>query len=36
VKSMYRLAKGAGMSRQEFEDMVQRELETLSLLDRED
>lgn len=36
VKSMYRLAKGAGMSRQEFEDMVQRELETLSMLDRED
>ncbi|KAK5941521.1 hypothetical protein PMZ80_006800 [Knufia obscura] len=36
VKSMYRLAKGAGMGRQEFEDMVQRELETLSLLDRED
>ena len=35
VKSMYRLAKGAGMSRQEFEDMVQRELETLSILDRE-
>lgn len=36
VKSMYRLAKGAGIPRQEFEDMVQRELETLSLLDRED
>jgi len=36
VKSMYRLAKGAGMNRQEFEDMVQRELETLSMLDRED
>lgn len=36
VKSMYRLAKGAGMPRQEFEDMVHRELETLSLLDRED
>ncbi|KAK5314701.1 hypothetical protein LTR70_007063 [Exophiala xenobiotica] len=35
VKSMYRLAKGAGMIRQEFEDMVQRELETLSMLDRE-
>lgn len=36
VKSMYRLAKGAGMSRREFEDMVHRELETLSLLDRDD
>lgn len=36
VKSMYRLAKGAGIPRQEFEDMVHRELETLSLLDRED
>lgn len=36
VKSMYRLAKGAGIPRQEFEEMVQRELETLSLLDRED
>lgn len=35
VKSMYRLAKGAGLTRQEFEDMMQRELETLSLLDRE-
>lgn len=36
VKSMYRLAKGAGISKQEFEDLMQRELETLSLLDRED
>ncbi|KAK5071761.1 hypothetical protein LTR64_004462 [Lithohypha guttulata] len=35
VKSMYRLAKGAGLSRGDFEDMIQRELETLSLLDRE-
>lgn len=35
VKSIYRLAKGAGISRQEFEDMLQRELETLSILDRE-
>lgn len=36
VKSMFRLAKGAGLSRQDFEDLVQRELDTLSLLDRED
>lgn len=36
VKSMYRLAKGAGISRREFEDMVHRELETLSMLDRDD
>lgn len=36
VKSMYRLAKAAGISRQEFEHMIQRELETLSILDRED
>lgn len=31
VKSMYRLAKSAGMDREEFERIVQRELETLSL-----
>lgn len=36
VKSMFRLARGAGLSRQDFEDLVQRELDTLSLLDRED
>lgn len=35
MKSMFRLAKGAGVSRQDFEDLIQRELETLSLLDRE-
>jgi len=33
MKSMFRLARGAGITRLEFEDMVQRELETLSLLD---
>lgn len=31
VKSMYRLAKSAGMDREEFERIVQRELETLSI-----
>lgn len=36
VKSMFRLARGAGLSRQDFEDLVQRELDTLSLLDNED
>ena len=35
MKSLYRLSKGSGLPRQEFEDIVQRELETLSLLDRE-
>lgn len=35
VKSLYRLAKGAGIPRQEFEDMVHRELETLTMLDLE-
>ena len=34
-KSMYRLAKTAGMDREEFERIVQREIETLSLLDRD-
>ena len=33
MKSMYRLARSAGISRVEFERMMQRELETLSLLD---
>lgn len=36
IKSMFRLARGAGMTRREFDDMVQRELETLSLLDTDD
>ncbi|KIV95561.1 hypothetical protein PV10_03198 [Exophiala mesophila] len=36
VKSMYRLAKSAGMERDEFERLVQRELETLSIYDRND
>ncbi|EXJ88526.1 hypothetical protein A1O1_05456 [Capronia coronata CBS 617.96] len=34
MKSMYRLAQSAGMDREEFERIVQRELETLSILDR--
>ncbi|KEF51814.1 uncharacterized protein A1O9_12151 [Exophiala aquamarina CBS 119918] len=33
LKSMYRLAKSAGMDREEFESIVQRELETLSIYD---
>ena len=36
VKSMFRLAKSAGIDREEFERMVHRELETLSILDGED
>jgi len=36
MKSMYRLAKSAGMDREEFDRIVQRELETLSILDRDD
>ncbi|KIX01534.1 uncharacterized protein Z518_09260 [Rhinocladiella mackenziei CBS 650.93] len=36
LKSMYRLAKSAGMDREEFERIVQRELETLSILDKDD
>ena len=35
MKSMYRLARNTGMGRDEFERIVRRELETLSLLDRE-
>jgi hypothetical protein len=34
VKSMYRLAKSAGMTKDEFDEMVQRELDTLSILDQ--
>jgi len=36
MKSMFRLAKSAGMDREEFERMINRELETLSLLDNDD
>lgn len=36
MKSMYRLAKSAGMDREEFDRIVQRELETLSLFDRDE
>ncbi|RMZ78522.1 hypothetical protein DV737_g3799, partial [Chaetothyriales sp. CBS 132003] len=36
MKSMYRLAKSVGMERDEFERIVNRELETLSILDRDD
>jgi len=34
MKSLYRLAKSTGMDREEFERLVNRELETLSILDR--
>ena len=36
VKSMYRLAKSVGMEREEFQRVVHRELETLSIFDRDD
>ncbi|RMZ85182.1 hypothetical protein DV738_g232, partial [Chaetothyriales sp. CBS 135597] len=36
MKSMYRLAKSVGMERDEFERIVHRELETLSIFDRDD
>lgn len=36
IKSMYRLAKSVGMDREEFERTVQREIETLSMLDRDE
>lgn len=36
LKSMYRLARSAGMDREEFERIVQRELEALSIFDRDD
>ncbi len=36
VKSMYRLARSSGITRDEFERIVNRELETLSLLDLDD
>jgi len=35
LKSMYRLARSAGMDREEFERIVQRELESLSIFDRD-
>jgi hypothetical protein len=36
MKSMYRLARSAGITKDEFERIVNRELETLSLLDLDD
>jgi len=36
MKSMYRLARSSGITRDEFERIVNRELETLSLLDLDD
>jgi hypothetical protein len=36
MKSMYRLARSAGIAKDEFERIVNRELETLSLLDLDD
>lgn len=35
MKSLYRLAKSTGMDREEFERLVNRELETLSIFDRD-
>ena len=36
MKSLFRLAKSAGMDREEFDRLIQRELGTLSILERED
>jgi hypothetical protein len=36
MKSMFRLAKAAGIDREEFDRMVHRDLETLSILDGDD
>ncbi|KAK3113646.1 hypothetical protein LTR53_008859 [Teratosphaeriaceae sp. CCFEE 6253] len=36
LKSLFRLARSVGMERQEFKEVVKRELEVLSLLDRDD
>lgn len=36
VKSLYRLAKVAGIEREEFTRLIQRELEVLALMDQED
>jgi hypothetical protein len=36
MKSMYRLARSSGMDREEFDRIVQRELETLSIFDRDE
>ena len=36
VKSMYRLAKSGGMGREEFEELMQREVEGLKVLDPDD
>jgi hypothetical protein len=36
MKSMYRLAKSVGMDREEFDRIVNRELETLSIFDRDE
>lgn len=36
MKSLYRLAKSTGMDREEFDRLVNRELETLSIFDRND
>lgn len=36
MKSMYRLAKSAGMDREEFHRIISTELDTMAILDRED
>ena len=36
MKSMYRLARSSGMDREEFDRIVQRELETMNIFDRDE
>jgi hypothetical protein len=36
IKSLFRLARASGIDRQEFERIIQRELEVLPMLERED
>jgi hypothetical protein len=36
IKSLFRLAKSSGMDRAEFEDIIRRELDVLSLLEQDE
>lgn len=36
IKSLFRLSRGAGMDRQEFDELVRTELDTLSLMEEDD
>ena len=36
IKSLFRLTRGAGLDREEFNDIVRRELDTLSLIAEDD